>query len=244
MDAWKDEMNRSPESRQVFQNLLAEPCLEAAVEAEFFNQVEARGVPRDAKAAWASAVDSVWAAPTLNFKRGPVPAGRFDQMIRFTLPEKLTEMFPGLDVAASGLSLADLSEASPEELTEVIDEARTHATLQLNHVVWVTEVTAGLEPVRARPVELMDRLGHSYLLAQVTAGGSCIELRYARPDLPADVALHVPSVLDGIDNPDFRPQPDCSAPCGTTAPFTMSWTGFSEAIHGSCTVTPFGINVL
>ena len=237
-------MNRSTESSQVLKNLLAEPCLDAADETEFFRRVEARGLPADAREAWDFAKFSVWATSPLNFKRGQVPAGRFDEMIRFTLPEKLTEMFPGLDLTATGLSEGELNEASTDELTEVVEEARIRTALQLKYVVWAAEVTANLEAARGRPVELMDRLALSNHLAQVTAGHHCIELRYARSDLPTGTELHVPSTLDGIDNADFRPEPNCAAPCGTTAPYTAGYAGFSEAVHQGCTVTPFGINLL
>jgi len=242
---WQAHMASSAETGQVLQNLLDEPCLDLAVANEFFNRAVASPPATTAHEAWNIAKIAVWKAPQLNYKRSTVPVGRFSELIRFTLPTKLPAMISGLDIAALGLSAGDLDRATPAELELVVDEARLAASVTLSYVVWVAEVTPELEATLPTPRDLVDRLGLPYHLDQINGGGCCIEVRYQRTNLPSDVELHVPSSLDGIDNPAFRPVTDCTAPCGTTAALSAGGaSGFPEAIHRGCVVTPFEIKVL
>lgn len=246
-------MASTPETAQVLQNLRNEPCLDRmdkvlkrSVEDEFFHRVAAQGAPADAGQAWKQAESAVWKhTPPLNFKRSTVPASRFADLIRFSLPVKIPDMFPTLDVSALGLSSGDLDRASPAELESVIDEAALAAHLTLSKVVWVAEVTPDLEVTLPNRAGLMDRLGLPEHLDQINGGGCCVEIRYQRAALPAGVELHVPSSLDGINNPAFRPSSDCAAPCGDTVPLTAgTGAGFPEAVHKGCAVAPFEIKLL
>lgn len=239
-------MASTPDTAQVLQNLRNESCLEPQDEKEFFNRVAAQGAPADADQAWNQAKSAVWNhPPSLNFKRSTVPDSRFADMIRFSLPVKIRDMFPKLDVSAHGLSLGGLDRASQAELESVIDEAALAAQITLINVVWVAEVTPDLEVTLPNLAEMMDRLGLPQHFEQIKSGGCCVEIRYQRAALPAGVELHVPSSLDGIDNCQFRPVADCAASCGITEPLTAgAGAGFSEAVHKGCAVAPFEIKLL
>jgi hypothetical protein len=242
---WKTQMASSTESSQVLQNLLDEPCLDAAVEAEFFSRISAAPSSADAYQAWELAMSAVWSRPPLNFNRSAVTSGRFDNLVRFTLPTKVPALIPSMDVAALGLSIGDLDRASIAELTSVMDEASLAPGVNLHNVVWVAEVTPEIDATLASPGELMDRLGLPGHLVHLASGGCCVELRYRRADLPTGNDLHVPSALDDIDNSAFRPETDCKAPCGMTQPLTAGASaGVPEAIHRGCIVTPFEIKLL
>lgn len=242
---WQTQMETAPDTQQILQNLLDEPCLNSTVENDFFIRVSVASSPSSADEAWKTAMHAVWQAPNLNFQRATVPAGRFDKLIRFTIPTKLPDMISGLDVSSLGLSTGDLDRATPDDLELVLDEARLSASIKLSYVVWVAEATPELEAALPTPRDLMDRLGLPPQLNQINGGGCCVELRYQRADLPAGVDLHVPSSLDGIDNPAFRPVSDCAAPCGSTVALSAGGAaGFPEAIHRGCVVTPFEIKVL
>lgn len=261
-------MASTPETAQVLQNLRNEPCLDRmdkdlnqTVENEFFHRVAAQGAPADAGQAWKQAKSAVWNfLPSLNFRRSTVPASRFADLIRFSLPVKIPYIFPTLDVSAHGLSLGSLDRASQAKLDQeeldqeeldrvrlesVIDEAALAAQITLINVVWVAEVTPDLEVTLPNLAEMMDRLGLPQHFEQIKSGGCCVEIRYQRAALPAGVELHVPSSLDGIDNDQFRPVADCAAPCGTTEPLTAGLGGgFPEAVHKGCAVAPFEIKLL
>lgn len=242
---WQTQMASSAEPAQILQNLLSESCLQSTIEDEFFNRIAGAPAAASAQEAWDVAKTAVWHAPQLNYKRAAVPVGRFDNLIRFTLPTKLPAIVSGLDVAALGLSAGDLDRATPAELEMVLDEARLSTSITLSYLVWVAEVSPDLEASLPTPNALMDRLGLPIHLAQINNGGCCVELRYQRTNLPLGVELHVPSSLDGIDNPAFRPVSDCAAPCGSTAALSAGGAaGFPEAIHRGCVVTPFEIKVL
>ena len=238
-------MKASPETSQVLQNLLNETCIDPAVEQEFWLRVENSGVPADSYAAWKNAQASVWQAPSLNRKRNEVPSSHFGKLVRFTLPIKLPDMFPALDLTSTGLTIAALDAASDAEIQELLDEAATIAKVDFRFLVWVAEQSSELDAIRSRPAELMDRLGLRAHYAQIMQGGCCVEIQYDRASLPAATSLHVPSALDGIDNDQFRPRAPCDLPFGTTEPLSSSArTGLPEAVHEGCSVMNIDVKLL
>ncbi len=242
---WKNMMNMSPASAQVLQNLMDEICLDPADEAEFWNRVDISGPPADFYSAWSAAKNSVWASPCLNRKVNGVSSGHFDRIVRFTLPEKLPDMFPALDLTASGLTRAALEKASQAEIQELVDEASTFAEMRLLYLVWGTEQSSELDSIRPYPQNLMDRLGLRLHRDQIQDGKCCVEIQYDRASLPSGITLHVPSALDGIDNDQFRPRTPCGGPYGTTEPLTPNLgAGLPEAVHDGCNVMSFEVKLL
>ncbi|MFC5457233.1 hypothetical protein [Prosthecobacter fluviatilis] len=245
LNQWADAMKTSPETSQILQNLQDEACIDPATEEEFWRRVESAGTPTDSSAAWKAARNSIWQSPSLNRKRNLVAAGHFDRLVRFTLPTKLPDMFPALDLASTGLTRAALDSATSTQIQELLDEAATSASVDFQLLVWVTEQSPALDAVRATASDLMDRLGLKAHYAQITGGGCCVEIQYDRSSLPSTVSLHVPSALDGIDNDQFRPRNPCSVAFGATEPLTSgSGPGFPEAVHESCSVMNFDVKLL
>lgn len=238
-------MAASPESEQVLQNLLNEPCIDSVHEDEFWNRVTRRGTASSAKEAWTAAQRSVWEDPSLNRKRVEVPPDRFKRLARIALPSKLPDMFPTLDTAASGLSAGALDSADSALVDDLIDEARLSSELRLSYLVWVAEHSSDFDAAKSSPIDLSDRLGLRAHHDHLGSGNPCVEIQFDRADLPPGVTLHVPSSLDGIDNECFRPTTDCAAPCGRTEPLNpAAGAGFPEAVHGACTVTRFDLTLL
>lgn len=238
-------MASEADTGQILRNLEAEPCLDAGVEAEFFRRLEVRAPFADCQHAWSAAQDSVWSMRTLNCQRAQVPPDRFQVLVRFTLPAKIPTMFPRLDTIATGLTSGDLDSIESDRVQELVDEALLEPDVLLGPLVWATESTDELEAARVNLADLFERLGLDQHLRRIAHGECCMELRYRREHLPDSVTLNVPSALDGIDNPAFRPVSDCDAPCGLTEPLLPGGgVGFPEAVHRGCTVTTFGITLV
>lgn len=238
-------MGASPESAQVLRNLENEPCLSTGEENEYWDRVDRRGPPSSAFAAWTVAQESVWQAVSLNRKRAEVPSVRFTHMARLALPSKLTDMFPTLDTAASGLSAGALEFADADLVENLLNEAMLSSELQLSNLVWVAERSPDFDAAKASPVDLADRLGLLDHHLHLSTGYPCVAVQFARADLPPSATLHVPSSLDGISNERFRPVTDCTAPCGMTAPLNpATGVGFPEAVHEACIVTQFDLTLL
>ena len=245
LSPWQTMMSTSSESAQVLQNLIDENCLDPSHETEFWHRLGAAGNPADFYSAWAAAKKSVWTSPSLNRKLNEVPDGRFDRIVRFTLPVKLPDMFPTLALAASGLTMAALDKASEIEIQELLDEASTIPSVRLQYLVWGTEQSPELNSMKSHPENLMNRLGLRPHSDQIRDRKCCVEIQYDRSALPPGTTLHVPSALDGIDNDQFRPRGPCGRPCGTTEPLTPALgLGLPEAVHDGCNVMNFDLKLL
>lgn len=246
LEPWKNPMEQDAESRQILRNLESEVCLEDDVEEEFWKRLANEPVPTNSSEARDSALKATRVDPALTFKRREIPTHRFALLVRYGMPHKLPQFFPGLDLTSHGLTPDKLRVASEDELEALVEEANISPEMGLGDMTWVAESSAEIDTAKLQPVNLMNRVGLPWLVARLEQDERpCVEFRYDRADLPTATTLHVPSSLDGIDFAPFRPNSDCSAPSGMTEPInSAAGPGFPEAIHGACKVAKFAISLI
>lgn len=239
-------MEQDAETRQILRNLEAEVCLEGDIEEEFWRRLARQPAPKDSKEAKQQARTATRDDPALTFKRQQIPAESFAELTRYGMPEKLTEVFPGLDLKFHGLSKDGLNTASSDDLEALVGEANDITEMGMEGVVWVAESSPDLDKAKSQPANMMKRLGLPWLVDQLEQTEKpCVEYRYDRAALPTASTLHVPSSLDGVDFAPFRPNPDCSASSGMTHPLDSGvGPGFPEAVHGSCKIGKFSITLI
>jgi hypothetical protein len=229
----------------MIQNIERDACVPTDVAATFFERVAARPVPKSAAEA-AEAAKAVVREGQSDFTlRGPAASPQlFAVLCRVEQGSSLWKIIPREDrpefesrlQRRMGISLNDnLKGLDPGILPDVEAFIReSGVVVQLGYslgVVWVTAEEAQ-KTHGADMRKLVDLLG----LASYEDEDVAILIIYPRRDLPT--APTVPTVLDALDFPRFRPSEDPKAEAGRTWPLSVvdrqtlrPEDGLPEAVH-------------
>lgn len=222
--------------RGVLQNIIADKCVPEDVEERFFKALAARGRPSTPDEACRFAKDVIKAdRVNLTCAGREVPPGVFvvlwrldaGMLLKYRIPEEERDAFFG----ERGLEKDNPFRDQPKSVKEEIVAALNTRNLSLSNALglfWVAD-KRDIDPVWPDIAQIADRLGWDLCHEESTV----LIFWYERNDLPH--SLRVPRVLDAINRPWFKPNPDCSAPAGKTRPLTLPEDqGLPEAVHRGC----------
>jgi len=241
-NGWREAMSRGNKTQHVLANIERDRCVPEEAEDEFFRRLAETGPWESPGDAWKKARDVVWSAGTTFQCTGqPVAGGRMARLMHLKEVWKwdrgLDDMDPKL-AATLGTRYgirADKPDSWPDELDDnarrqLCEELQAeYPTGQPEHITWVADDGEMPEPL-AGLRDVLRRCGLQKFEGQTWV----LILRYNRVDVPE--SLHVPRVLDAVDQPRFDVQTDCDAPTGRTKPTEKAdagAAGYSEAVHRS-----------
>lgn len=229
---------------QVLANIEADDCIHTDVDRSFFEDLASLGAPATPQEAMGFCDQVIQSRPNRYQCSGrPVPGGNFVTLLRLALRTSLEYILRESDKRSLrrrfGLPVHDpfkrLGESSLRQAVRACDTLLKLGSLASPaKVVWVTDYghidALGLvTDFKA----LVDGLGLRHMRKEELV----LWMTYTRTNEASSLLLRVPRVLDGIDNPQFRPDPDCCAPAGKTFPLSGNGDqGLPEAVHLGATV--------
>ena len=247
---WQRQMLKGTNGEpQILRNMVNDPCLPYGAEQEFFQRLGQHN-PSTPTQALKSAQDAACGLSSgkadLYLSGRHVPNNRFRRSGRM-INAKTAFYLDSAYSKTSGVSKADLEQADRSLVSAFVEGYDGNSGGQIGEngrVAWITEVGSATNFLLSNAHEdLAARLGLAHLKEAIDTNKAVVWLEYDREDLPE--SLHVPRALDAINHPAFRPETDCSAPCGTTHPLpSASGPGLPEAVHRSCKVPKIRLSCL
>lgn len=235
--AWMNQLaSGTDRHRHMLAIIRDEPCVDDATAKLFFDEISAKSPPSTPAEAYEAAYNTVRTFKDHLTRSGnPVPDAEFGVLFRFEMVENLIYRIPDacakLGVTSDEL-LGDISDEDLEALTDEYDGTVALGNIEGLNLVWVTDWQV-VVPIIGDLADLVDRLGIS-----LDVGTERIVLcSYDRSKITS--ALHVPRAFDGIDQPFFHPNSNCSDTHGLTRPIAGDpENGVPEGVHSGCTLTP------
>jgi len=220
-------------------NIRDESRLSSAVEKLFFSEISSgmNNNVSDAGTAWKLSIDVVTRNKRgLTLQLARLSNESFNRLFRIAMKSSLEWSLDPKWFRQKGIGYEDLETMGDNELNDLL---RGYAlNLSLGNklgIVWVADEEEVQSSGYRSLEEVIGRLGLDNCIEE----SSVVTYTYKREEIPSD--LKTPSALDAIDHYRFKPVPQGQS--GLTKPLTNGMKGLGEAVHGSCEISDFEIEV-
>ena len=168
----------------------------------------------------------------LTLQLDPIPPGVFRKIFRIAPRSSLNVSLDQSWIRDRGIQY-DGGNMTVEDLNDLLSGYNGALTLGNDlGIVWVSDLDEIQALADLSLMDIMDRLGLEGCIAEP----SVMTYTYDRGQLSGE--LKVPSALDAIDHPSFRPAAPGSG-TGLTQPLSGGMNGLHEAVHRACVIGQF-----